>query len=492
MASRRDFLKTASLAALLPWSCTLKPSLPEGILLNDVHSQLNESLVRRVARILSLDDLQRTIEEAGREGLAVSIAGGRHAMGGQQFGRDTIHLDTRGLTKILAFDRGKGLLEAEAGVTWPDLVEQYLALQQDGGPQWGFTQKQTGADALTLGGALSANAHGRSLTHKPVVGDVDAFTLVDPKGNLLRVSRTQNAELFALAVGGYGLFGPLYSVTLRLSPRRLLERKVELTDCDALPSLFEQRIKQGYLYGDFQFAIDPSSDDFLKKGIFSCYRPASRTAIIPQGQKELANEEWNRLLLLAHTDKAKAFKTYSDFYLATNGQIYWSDTHQMSYYPENYHLDLDGRAGRSVKGSEMISEVYAPREKLPDLLTALAKEFREQKAEVIYGTVRLIEKDDETYLPWAKDRYACVVFNLHVDHSPTGIEKASEAFRSAIDIAQSLGGNYFLTYHRWARKDQVLTGYPQFPGFLKKKLQYDPEERFGSDWYRHYRSMFES
>jgi FAD/FMN-containing dehydrogenase len=59
-----------------------------------------------------------------------------------------------------------------------------------------------------------------------------------------------------------------------------------------------------------------------------------------------------------------------------------------------------------------------------------------------------------------------------------------------IDLALDRGGSYFLTYHRWARKDQVLKAYPQFPEFLRLKKKYDPDERFQSEWYRHYRKMF--
>jgi len=59
-----------------------------------------------------------------------------------------------------------------------------------------------------------------------------------------------------------------------------------------------------------------------------------------------------------------------------------------------------------------------------------------------------------------------------------------------IDQSLALGGNYFLTYHRWARKDQVESGYPQFRKFLQLKKKYDPEERFSSDWYKHYKKMF--
>ena len=60
-------------------------------------------------------------------------------------------------------------------------------------------------------------------------------------------SRAENAELFALAIGGYGLFGIVTSVTLRLVPRRKLERKVELLDRDRLAAAFERRVGEGFV-----------------------------------------------------------------------------------------------------------------------------------------------------------------------------------------------------------------------------------------------------
>jgi FAD/FMN-containing dehydrogenase len=83
-----------------------------------------------------------------------------------------------------------------------------------------------------------------------------------------------------------------------------------------------------------------------------------------------------------------------------------------------------------------------------------------------------------------------VIFNLHVTHDPEGVAKAADAFRALIDCAIPYGGSYYLTYHRWARKDQVEACYPQFAEFLRLKRKYDPDEVFQSDWYRHYREMF--
>ena len=53
----------------------------------------------------------------------------------------------------------------------------------------------------------------------------------------------------------------------------------------------------------------------------------------------------------------------------------------------------------------------------------------------------------------------------------------------------------YLLYRKGDRREalrtwQVEICYPQFPEFLRLKTKYDPEERFQSDWYRHYRAMF--
>jgi FAD/FMN-containing dehydrogenase len=138
----------------------------------------------------------------------------------------------------------------------------------------------------------------------------------------------------------------------------------------------------------------------------------------------------------------------------------------------------------------MISELYVPRPALASFMDDARKALRTSGVDVVYGTIRFIEKDEESFLAWARERYACVIFNLHVRHAPDGLARAADAFRSLIDLAIVRSGSYFLTYHRWARRDQVLACYPQLPELLRRKKAYDPDERFQSDWYRHYATMF--
>lgn len=178
------------------------------------------------------------------------------------------------------------------------------------------------------------------------------------------------------------------------------------------------------------------------------------------------------------------------YYLSTSGQLYWSDTHQLSVYIDDYHRALDRMLGATGRATEMISEIYVPRGALVRFLADARADFRAHEVDVIYGTIRLIERDDESLLAWARDRWACVIFNLHVVHSPEGLARAAAAFRRLIDLAVRFGGSYYLTCHRWATRRQVEACYPQFAEFLRLKRRYDPEERFQSEWYRHYRAMF--
>jgi FAD/FMN-containing dehydrogenase len=482
--SRRDFLKASSLFALQPHVAET------GTVVNDIHSQLNATRVREVVAIGSAPDLQRALRRADAAGQAVSIAGGRHAMGAQQFAEGSMLLDMTKFNRVRSLDRAKGIVDVEAGIMWPALVDYLLKAQEGRARQWGIAQKQTGADRLSIGGALSANVHGRGLKMKPFVDDVESFVLIDARGNARTCSRSENTELFRLAIGGYGLFGPIASVKLRLIPREKIQRVVEVRLIDDLPKAFEQRIADGFMFGDFQFSVDETSDDFLRKGVFSCYRPVDPSTPMPADQRELADEDWHALLLLAHNNKKTAFDQYSKYYLSTSGQLYWSDTHQMSTYLDDYHVRLDKRLGVTDRATEMITEIYVPRPDLPSFMADAAATFRTNGVPIVYGTVRLIEQDDETVLAWAKRPYACIIFNLHVVHTPQGIERAGQAFRDLIDMGMKRGGRYYLTYHRHARRDQVEACYPQLPEFMRMKRKYDPAERFQSEWYRHYRQMF--
>jgi len=75
MLSRREFLKLVGAAGAglaLPGSGCARRE--DGVLVNDTHSQLNPTRVRRDVAVDSVESLQTTVQAARREGRAISIA----------------------------------------------------------------------------------------------------------------------------------------------------------------------------------------------------------------------------------------------------------------------------------------------------------------------------------------------------------------------------------------------------------------------------------
>ena len=107
--------------------------------------------------------------------------------------------DDAGLDRVLCHDARRGMLEVQSGTPWRALAGHGSAAFQDG----------------TVGASIAANAAGPD--GRPMVAHLRSFTLVTADGELRRVSRDCSPELFRLAVGGFGVFGPFYSLTLDLA-----------------------------------------------------------------------------------------------------------------------------------------------------------------------------------------------------------------------------------------------------------------------------------
>jgi FAD/FMN-containing dehydrogenase len=432
----------------------------KGEVVNDVHSRLNLTYVKERIEPKNIAEVSAAINRARSKREKISVAGGRHAMGGQQFLQGGILIDTSKLDQLLKLDYERGLIQIQSGITWPKIIAHLQAVQFGRRMQWTIAQKQTGCDNLSIGGAAAANVHGRGLKMAPLIGDIEEFQIVLANGESVNCSREHNGHLFRLAIGGYGLFGIIVSVTLRLVPKTILRRSVELTNAEEIIDRLNYRVSNGATYGDFQFAIDHNSPSFLREGILSTYAPTQGDSV-NCNNKLLSEIDWFELLYLAHAEKSEAFAKYSGHYLSTDGQLYHSDVFQLATYVEHYHERLDARLREPSKGTEVISELYVPRRELSDFLKSAAELLRDHNADVIYGTVRLIEEDHDSFLAWAKNSWACVVLNLHTLHTPNGLLKSEKTFQALIALAARLGGSYYLTYHKYASNDQLLSEYGQ-------------------------------
>jgi FAD/FMN-containing dehydrogenase len=470
-----------------PWQQVLAKRL--GITVNDVHSQLNPTIVQSISTARTEADVLQTIRATKHSRSSLSICGARHAAGGQQFLSDGVLLDMSEMNKVIRFDQDAGLITVQSGIHWDEMQKSLDASQSTSSVAWGINQKQTGLNTLTIGGTVGANAHGQGLSLKPFVGDIESFRIINSDGQKLRCSRQENPELFYLVIGGYGLFGVVTDVTLKLIRRQMVRRSVKQVPVASIGTEFDTSISKGYRYGHCQINIDSTSPGYLKEGVFCTYEPVD-SSTPGGGGSQLTQDGWLDLVILAHKDKKAAFKNYSNFLLSTDQAVDWADVWQSNFYMPNYHSRMGESAAHSVAASEVLSEFYVPVPQLENFLAKAREYFLLHNVDVIFSTVRFIQRDDETFLPWARQQYACVIFNFHTIHSVAEINKTMDAYSYLIDRAIDADGSFYLTYQHVANKQQLLTCYPQFENFLKLKLKYDPTAVFQSDWYRWHRRMF--
>jgi hypothetical protein len=120
--------------------------------------------------------------------------------------RDARPYDPARLDRVLRIEERPGLIEVQASVRW-----QTIAASLRPGDERAAGIRTT---MPTVGESLTYNAAGPD--GRPAVAHVESMVLVTPGGELVRSSRSANRELFALVAGGQGLFGALYSITLRI------------------------------------------------------------------------------------------------------------------------------------------------------------------------------------------------------------------------------------------------------------------------------------
>src|SRR5262245_42687487 len=165
-------------------------------------------------------------------------------------------------------------------------------------------------------------------------------------------------------------------------------------DTDELMAAFNRRMAEGYLYGDCQFSTDVNSDSFPKNGVFSCYRPLPPEAAMPAEVKEARRGALARALLPVARRYAPRLRDLCVLLPVDFGTAllvrHEPDEPLSRRLPRGARSPATGQGERHV-----ISELYVPRAALAAFLAAVRADLRQHGAQLIYGRIRLIEKDEE-------------------------------------------------------------------------------------------------
>jgi FAD/FMN-containing dehydrogenase len=404
--SRRRFLAgSAALAALPPFypaqaAVRRAPSAP--FMLDDA-SRLNETPISRQAILTSRDDtrllreLRAALGEAATEGRPIAVGGARHSMGGQSLPRNGIAASFAAV--VIEPDTKGRTYRVSAGARWRDVIRALDPI--------GFSPAVTQSNHdFSVGGTLSVNAHGWPVPFGPFGSTVRRFRIMLADGSVVTCSNSENAELFRLTVGGYGLFGIVIDADLAMVENSLLTPGSELMKADAFAQRFVARANDPSLrmaYGRLSVA----RERFLQQALLVGYSPApqqpdrlpspknsSAFALVSRGifRAQIGSERGKRARWMAET---RLMPKVGQVALTRNTLL---------------NEPVAALADRDSSRTDILHEYFVAPDRLNDFLAACREIVPAHKQDLLNVTLRYVDSDSSSVLAYApQPRIAAVM-----------------------------------------------------------------------------------
>jgi FAD/FMN-containing dehydrogenase len=470
--SRRTFIASTTAAALvpvIPASAAPRPKHAEPWVLNDA-SRLNPTPVARNVMLRGEDDaliagLRALLKDAAAEGRPVCIGGARHSMGGQSLVRDGFAASLGGRIEP---DMARRIVRVSGGARWREMIAALDPL--------GFSPAVTQSNHdFSVGGTLSVNAHGWAVPFGPFGATVKRFRLMLADGSLVTCSREENAELFALAIGGYGLFGIVIDAELDIADNVLLTARPELMPAGEFASRFVSAARESGVrmaYGRLSLA----RENYLGEALLVSYRPAAtQPSPLPPPRTADAFHYLSRKVFRAQTGSETAKKRR--WYLET---VIGPRTAARKAVTRNAILNIPvaALADPDRRRTDILHEYFVPPERFADFLTACREVIPPSAQDLLNITLRWLEPDATSVLSFAPAPRIAAVMLFPQQATAEGDESMRAMTEALIDRVLTLGGSYYLPYRLHARGDQLRKAYPRMEEFIAKKRAYDPQLRF--------------
>jgi FAD/FMN-containing dehydrogenase len=287
----------------------------------------------------------------------------------------------------------------------------------------------------------------------------------------MRCSRDENAELFRLAMGGYGLFGIIVDLEVemvpnvllaptfeRMAPERFAERFTHAIDSDA-------NVKMAY------GRMSVSRKTFLDDALLVTFRPTTQQPTP----------------LPAVTTSSKLSGVANTIYRAQTG---WEVAKGLRWFMESrlgpaisegpYTRNslmaepVANLAQKDLRRTDILHEYFVSPDRFGDFLTACRDIIPKARAEFLNVTLRNVMEDKTPALTIAPVRRIAAVMSFSQEASPEGEIDMMQMTEALIDRVIAIGGTFYLPYRLHARRDQVEKAYPATADFVAAKRRYDP------------------
>jgi decaprenylphospho-beta-D-ribofuranose 2-oxidase len=181
----------------------------------------------------SVGDIQASFRFAAENDLTVALRGAGRSYGDAAMNGGGIVLDTRAMKRVLAWNPDTGVADLEPGFTIEDMWRTFLV------EGW-WPAVVPGTMFPTIGGIAAMNVHGKNCFKVGPWGDhILEADLVAPDGDVYRVSRDENPDLFHAAIGGFGMLGAFSRLRVQLKRVHSGGVRVKGHYCGTLREQFE-------------------------------------------------------------------------------------------------------------------------------------------------------------------------------------------------------------------------------------------------------------
>lgn len=420
--------------------------------------------------------LTEIVQRAAREGRRISVSEAQHSMGGHTLYPGGITLDMRTFNH-LSLDEPKRILTVGAGARWFEIIP-YLDARG-----YAVTIMQTNND-FSVGGSLSVNCHGWQNNLPPIASTVESFRLLTASGEIVRCSRMENRELFSLALGGYGLFGVILEVQLRVLTNDYYRAEARLIAPEDYVRVYHEltrgKADVGMAYG----RISVAPDSFFEEASVTLLRRQTTAQSIKQTLHDEKPSTLKRLVFQGgiDSDYGKNLRWWLEKRVGETGGKILSRNQVMN---EPSHL----YATRNTDATDILHEYFLPAEQLGMFITKARPVLLKYRPQLLNVTVRNVEADPDTFLRYAPEEMFGLVLLFHQRRDESAEVAMRELTRELIDVALACGGRYYLPYRLHATPEQFLRSYPRAPEFFALKRRYDPKEIFQNEFYTRYSNV---
>jgi FAD/FMN-containing dehydrogenase len=453
--------------------------------INDA-SCLNKTEIYGIVEVRSVDDIAKTLAFARDNRLSVTSAGVRHSMGGHAFRKGGIVLDMRTFNRIVLNDSAR-TVTVQPGATWHD-IQNVLH------PRYAVRAMQS-SDIFTVGGSISVNAHGMDHQAGALARSIKSMKVMLADGSVKTVSNGENKELFALVVGGYGLFGVILEAELDIADNLVYQTGRRVLDYKEFPALFAGEIENdkniGLMYGHLSTA--PSS--FLKEMLLYTYTRTDGRNFDRKPLGDVSGVKLRRLImnLSKQGPMFQEMKWFSEKHIehrmekctVTRAQAIGSAEACLVSRNDPMHDSVPYLRNALPDDADILHEYFIPRSQFVSFIDGARKIMTDNKTNLLNASVRVVHRE-ENFLTYAPEPAFSLVLYINQVADEEGNRQMRKTTQQLIELAHAHGGRFFLPYQLYYSREQLKRSYPQIDAFFAAKRKYDPTGLFTNTFHQKY------